>query len=915
MTDRLWGQPERPRSRGAAPGKQTLTSRLAGASAATATQRRAAPNASGAATEDPAAVHAQAAVGVSGSGTELPFRELIERAFGFAHDLSDVRAHVGGAAAAAAEAIGATAYATGNDIAFASAPDLHTAAHEAAHVVQQRAGVHLHGGVGQDGDAHEQHADAVADRVVAGQSAADLLAGGSARGTGTAVQRRRERRAGDALTSAGPDGDLMEAVGRVETAATALQLALHRSGPIDAPTAAFEIALDGLAAAVHRQQTPSRAQATAVRRVLARADEVIRAVGARHHSAHPTLDRIAVALRAHVDRVTKAAAEPGRQVNAARLRVHAEYSVEQLAGAVAALKNAGAGQTPALARGPSPGRCVGGCAARDRFASGARDRQGRGPRHRAAVRGGAARRTARGRDHRRATVVQHRLRPDRARGGAGCLESAGRTPRGRACGSGGRLPAVEARPGQARAGRDGGQRGEPRVAGAPSHRREQVARAALAGSRGRGQPRAARSGRARGADGGGRGAGGVPQRPGRHRPVPAARADPRLARRRRRRPHRAARRRRVHPVASRQVREAAPRRHQPSPRGDRRAAQRSRRVGQRPLLHGPPGWARRRRSRSGGSGRSEDPLGADQEDHHRDREDDRDHAGQHGHRGGGRGAGARRLPAVGVGDQHGGHGGSGRPRGRGRRGRGGQHRGAEARDERSAQRRHAGPDQRGDAPGGERGRPVDLAGVGHRDRRGPVLRTLPRHDGAHHRRRGGGRDGRSRDQQGPGRAGGDPGDGGRLADRGCVHRLRPRPRGETRRRSARWQPSTTPPSTSPTRSWGRSCPTPTRWSPRSTAPPARTSSRRSRRCTSGWSPRSSRSSTPRSRTPTRSAPRRAHAGARAKPPQQARRRRRRRQGPRPRRRGGSGEAERRVAGGRIDGPFGGGRGGRDAARG
>ncbi len=350
LTDRLWGQPERNPSRGVAPGKQTLTSRLAGArTAAPVTQRRAAPNGGGAATEEPAAVHAQAAAGVSGPGAELPFRELIERAFGFEHDLSGIRAHVGGAAAAAAEAIGATAYATGNDIAFASAPDLHTAAHEAAHVVQQRAGVHLYGGVGQDGDAYEQHADAVADRVVAGQSAADLLAGGSARGTGTAVQRRRERRAGDAPTSAGPDGDLMKAVGRVETAATALQLALHRSGPIDAPTAAFEIALDGLAAAVHRQQTPSRAQATAVRRVLARADEVIRAVGARHHSAHPTLDRIAVALRAHVDRVTKAAAEPGRQVNAARLRVHAEYSVEQLAGAVAALKNAGAGQTPALA--------------------------------------------------------------------------------------------------------------------------------------------------------------------------------------------------------------------------------------------------------------------------------------------------------------------------------------------------------------------------------------------------------------------------------------------------------------------------------------------------------------------------------------------------------------------------------------
>ena len=66
-----------------------------------------------------------------------------EQAFGFDHDLSGIRAHIGGPAAAAAEAIGATAYATGNDIAFASAPDLHTAAHEAAHVVQQRAGVHL----------------------------------------------------------------------------------------------------------------------------------------------------------------------------------------------------------------------------------------------------------------------------------------------------------------------------------------------------------------------------------------------------------------------------------------------------------------------------------------------------------------------------------------------------------------------------------------------------------------------------------------------------------------------------------------------------------------------------------------------------------------------------------------------------
>ena len=42
----------------------------------------------------------------------------------------------GGVAADASEAIGAQAYATGNDVALESAPDLHTAAHEAAHVVR-----------------------------------------------------------------------------------------------------------------------------------------------------------------------------------------------------------------------------------------------------------------------------------------------------------------------------------------------------------------------------------------------------------------------------------------------------------------------------------------------------------------------------------------------------------------------------------------------------------------------------------------------------------------------------------------------------------------------------------------------------------------------------------------------------------
>jgi hypothetical protein len=50
------------------------------------------------------------------------------------------------------------------------------AAHEAAHVVQQCAGVQLKGGGGETGDRYEQHADAVAYLVVQGKSSASLLA-------------------------------------------------------------------------------------------------------------------------------------------------------------------------------------------------------------------------------------------------------------------------------------------------------------------------------------------------------------------------------------------------------------------------------------------------------------------------------------------------------------------------------------------------------------------------------------------------------------------------------------------------------------------------------------------------------------------------------------------------------------------
>jgi hypothetical protein len=104
----------------------------------------------------------------------MPFAAQIQRSFG-RHDLSGLRAHTGSAAQEAAGEIGAEAYATGSDVAFAGTPDLHTAAHEAAHVVQQRSGVSLSGGVGAEGDVYERHADAVADRVVRGESAESLL--------------------------------------------------------------------------------------------------------------------------------------------------------------------------------------------------------------------------------------------------------------------------------------------------------------------------------------------------------------------------------------------------------------------------------------------------------------------------------------------------------------------------------------------------------------------------------------------------------------------------------------------------------------------------------------------------------------------------------------------------------------------
>jgi hypothetical protein len=137
-----------------------------------------------------AQVHEAAARGTSGSGGPLPYLDQIQRSFGPDYDVRGIKAHTGSGPSEAARDMNAKGFTSGQNVAFDGTPSLHTAAHEAAHAVQQQAGVQLKGGVGQTGDQYERHADAVADRVVAGQPAGDLLSAmgpkGAEKGAGQA---------------------------------------------------------------------------------------------------------------------------------------------------------------------------------------------------------------------------------------------------------------------------------------------------------------------------------------------------------------------------------------------------------------------------------------------------------------------------------------------------------------------------------------------------------------------------------------------------------------------------------------------------------------------------------------------------------------------------------------------------------
>lgn len=138
-------------------------------------QRRISPSVIARSTDaSPEAIHEAAGRGLLTPATRIPYADRIQRAFG-RHAIIDAPAHVGDAATASATAMNAAAYTSRGHVVFAGTPDLRTAAHEAAHIVQQAAGVHVPWGVGRAGDSYEAHADAVAERVVAGQSAEAML--------------------------------------------------------------------------------------------------------------------------------------------------------------------------------------------------------------------------------------------------------------------------------------------------------------------------------------------------------------------------------------------------------------------------------------------------------------------------------------------------------------------------------------------------------------------------------------------------------------------------------------------------------------------------------------------------------------------------------------------------------------------
>ena len=119
-------------------------------------------------------IHEAAGVGIRTPSTSLPYARSIQASFG-RHDISGIQFHDGPVAAQSARNMNAEAYTSAGHVVSGRRISKHTAAHEAAHYIQQRGGIQLKGGVGSVGDKYERHADAVADAVVRGRSAEALL--------------------------------------------------------------------------------------------------------------------------------------------------------------------------------------------------------------------------------------------------------------------------------------------------------------------------------------------------------------------------------------------------------------------------------------------------------------------------------------------------------------------------------------------------------------------------------------------------------------------------------------------------------------------------------------------------------------------------------------------------------------------
>lgn len=125
-------------------------------------------------TWEAAMLHAVAERGVRGAGVACPYADRINPLFG-SFALKGLQAHLGASARESAERLSASGYVWRGKLAFAGWPTLRTAAHEAAHAVQQQYRLDLPSGTGKKGDRHENLADHAAVAVEHGRSAEPLL--------------------------------------------------------------------------------------------------------------------------------------------------------------------------------------------------------------------------------------------------------------------------------------------------------------------------------------------------------------------------------------------------------------------------------------------------------------------------------------------------------------------------------------------------------------------------------------------------------------------------------------------------------------------------------------------------------------------------------------------------------------------